>query len=124
VSGGEPSNSGDMTPAEAVAVARQAGVAVHTVQIGSDLIAAGREKVIEENPEPALAEISRLTGGRYWLVRDTQAAQRMVRDVGALGKTLARQAQYREVREWYWLPLALAALCLVLARLMLIRRQG
>lgn len=124
VSDGAASNAGDMTPSEAVAVARQLGVAVHTVQVGSDLFAAGRAPVIEENPQPDLAEISRLTGGHHWFVRDTQAAEQMLRDVDALEKTLARPAQHREVREWVWLPLALAALCLAIAQILIIRRQG
>jgi Ca-activated chloride channel family protein len=141
VSDGAASNSGDMTPAEAVSVARQLNVAVHTVQIGSDPFAAGRETRPglnfnsarevqpnahpgEQTPQPELADIARLTGGRYWFVRDTQAAQQMVHDVDTLENTLARPAQNREVREWYWLPLALAAAGLALAQWLMLRRQG
>jgi Ca-activated chloride channel family protein len=125
VSDGEPSNSGDMTPAEAVAVARQLGVAIHTVRIGADLFAAGRVAGagVEEDADaqPELADIARLTGGHHWQVRGSEEVRAMVRDVGALEKTLARAAQSREVREWYWLPLALAALLLAAARALAIR---
>lgn len=124
VSDGEPSNTGDLTPAEAVAVARQLGVAIHTLQIGSSLFAAGRVPLQEKDPQPELADIARLTGGRHWFVRSTEDAVNVVRDIDRLEKTLARPAQHREVREWYWLPLSAAALCMMLARMLLIRRQG
>jgi Ca-activated chloride channel family protein len=124
VSDGEPSNTGDLTPAEAVAVARQLGIAIHTLQIGSDLFAASREPVPEKNPQPSLSDIARLTGGQHWFVKSTEDAERVVKDIDRLEKTLARPARHREVREWYWLPLALAALCMLLARILLIRRQG
>jgi Ca-activated chloride channel family protein len=124
VSDGEPSNTGDLTPAEAVAVARQLGVAIHTLQIGSSLFAAGRAPVPEKDPQPELADIARLTGGQHWFVRSTDDAVNVVRDIDRLEKTLARPARHREVREWYWLPLATAAMCMLLARMLLIRRQG
>lgn len=124
VSDGEPSNTGDLTPAEAVAVARQLGIAIHTLQIGSDLFAASREPVPEKNPQPSLSDIARLTGGQHWFVKSTEDAERVVKDIDRLEKTLARPARHREVREWYWLPLAVAAACMLLARALLIRRQG
>lgn len=124
VSDGEPSNTGDMTPAEAVAVARQLGVAIHTLQIGSNLFAAGRVPVEEKDPQPDLADIARITGGQHWFVRSTDDAQAVVKDIDRLEKTLARPARDREVREWYWLPLSAAVVCMLLARLLLIRRQG
>lgn len=124
VSDGEPSNTGDLTPAESVAVARQLGIAIHTLQIGSNLFAAGREPVEEKDPQPDLADIARLTGGQHWFVKSTDDAQKVVQDIDRLEKTLARPAQHREIREWYWLPLTAAVICMLLARLLLIRRQG
>jgi Ca-activated chloride channel family protein len=124
VSDGEPSNTGEMTPAEAVAVARQLGVAIHTLQIGSNLFAAGRGAVQEKDAQPHLADIARLTGGQNWFVRSTDDAEAVVKDIDRLEKTLARPARNREVREWYWLPLAAAVICVLLARALLIHRQG
>jgi Ca-activated chloride channel family protein len=125
VSDGGDSNTGDMTPAEAVAVARSMHVAVHTVQIGTDLFAAGRPVAADSSQardvQPGLAEISRLTGGHFWFARDTQTTQQIVHDVGEMEKTLARPALHRQVREWYWLPLLLAAICLVFAHVLEIR---
>lgn len=124
VSDDAPSNSGDMTPAEALAVARQLGVAIHTVQIGSDLFAEGRIEVAEADPQPQMSDLARLTGGHHYFVRGSEDAERVIRDIGALEKTLARPAKHREIREWYWLPLALAALCITLGRLLAMRRES
>jgi Ca-activated chloride channel family protein len=124
VSDGEPSNTGDLTPAEAVAVARQLDVAIHSIQVGSDLFAAGRQALAEADPQPDLADISRLTGGQHAFVRSTQDAESVVRAIDRLEKTLARPARHREVREWYLLPLSLATLCLLAARGLILRRQA
>lgn len=124
VSDGEESNTGDMTPTEAVAVARQLGIAIHTLQIGSNLFAAGRSTVVEKDMQPDLSDIARLTGGQHWFVRSTDDAEVVVKDIDRLEKTLARPARHREIREWYWLPLTAAAIFMLLARMLLIRRQG
>ena len=123
VSDGEPSNSGDLSPAEAVAVARQLGVAIHTLQVGLPTRPAASDQA-QASGQPNLADIARLTGGQHWLVRSTADAQAVMRDIDRLEPTLARPAQSRVVREWYALPLALAIACLVLARLLQIRRGG
>lgn len=120
VSDGEPSNSGDLSPAEAVAVARQLGIAIHTLQIG--LPTRPRAQAAEGPAQPELADIARLTGGRHGLVRSTADAQQVMQAIDRLEPTLARPAHSRVVREWYFVPLALALLCLVLARLLRIRR--
>ncbi len=124
VSDGEASNSGDMTPAEAVAVARQLGVAIHAVQIGSPLFGTAQAAVAEEEVQPGLADIARLSGGQHWQVRSTADAESVIRAIDALEKTLARPARHRQVHEWYLAPLLLAAAGLLLARALLIRRQG
>ncbi|TCS73095.1 Ca-activated chloride channel family protein [Sulfuritortus calidifontis] len=124
VSDDAPSNSGDLTPAEALAVARQLGVAIHTVQVGSDLFAEGRVEVEAADPQPNMADLARVTGGHHYFVRGTEDAEQVIRDIGALEKTLARPARHREIREWYWLPLALAAALLTLGRVLAMRREA
>ncbi len=117
LSDGAESNSGDLTPGEAVAVARQLGVAVHTLQIGGDLFAAGRPaSAAEADLQPGLADIARLSGGRHWIVKSTDAAEQVIDAIGQLEPTLARPARHRQTREWYWLPLALGAFLLSLAQ--------
>ncbi|MDO9164918.1 MAG: VWA domain-containing protein [Rhodoferax sp.] len=115
VSDGEPSNAGDMTPAEAVAVARQLGVAIHTLQVGP-LLRPAPDPAGNEEPQPTLADIARLTGGGHWLVRTTADATAVMQAIDRLEPTLAQPAREREVREWYVLPLVLGLLCLATAQ--------
>lgn len=123
VSDGEPSNSGELSPAEAVAVARQLGVAIHTLEIGSaSRPAASAATDQAAAAQPGLADIARLSGGQHWKIHSSADAQTVMQAIDQLEPTLARPAQARTVHEWYALPLALAMACLVLARLLQIRR--
>ena len=101
------------------------GVAIHTVQIGSDPYAAGRAvQWPDPDAQPGLADMARLTNGRHYFVRSTQDAGRVIHDIGALEKTLVRPVRYRQVREWYWLPLLLAVGCLFAAHLLRLRQTA
>lgn len=125
VSDGEPSNSGELSPAEAVAVARQLGVAIHTLQLGSPsrpAMDAALAIKLEADRQPGLADIARLTGGQHWQVRSSADARAVMQAIDRLEPTLARPAQARTVHEWYALPLGLAISVLVLARWLRIRR--
>ena len=121
VSDGGDSNAGQITPAEAVAVARRLGVAIYSVQVGSDLFAQGRAPASQAVTQPNLADIARLTGGNFYFVRTTADVDAAISAIGRLEKTLSPPPRQREVREWYWLPLLAAALLLSLARLAVLR---
>lgn len=112
VSDGADNNAGSLTPAESLAVARQAGVAIHTLQFGSDPFAAGREARIDPDPQPDLADLSRLTRGQHFAIGSADDATRVIRAIDQLEPTLSNPAQHRQVREWYWVLLALAAAAL------------
>ncbi len=117
------STAGDITPGEAVALARHMGVPIYTVQIGGDLFAAGRPKAPAKTvSEPGLAQIAAATGGRYYQAGNRGALQSVIHDIGQREKTVVRPATRRVVQEWYWLPLLLAVGLLSLARLSAIRR--
>lgn len=124
VSDGADNNAGTLTPAEALAVAHQAGVAIHALQFGSDPYAAGRAARIDPDPQPGLADLARLTGGYYDDIRSAADATRVIQAVGRLEPTLASPARHREVREWYWVALALAAIALVAAQGWILRRAA
>ena len=124
VSDGADNNAGTLTPAESLAVARQAGVAIHALQFGSDPYAAGRAARIDPNPQPGLADLARLTGGYYDDIRSAADATRVIQAVGRLEPTLASPARHRQVREWYWVALALAAIALVAAQGWILRRTA
>jgi len=129
VSDGADNNAGTLTPAESLAVAHQAGVAIHALQFGSDPYAAGRaargaSDPIEPDPQPDLADFARLTQGQYFSIASADDAARVIRAIDALEPTLSSPAQQRQVREGYWLALALAAALLVWARWLVFRRSA
>ncbi len=129
VSDGADNNAGTLTPAESLAVAHQAGVAIHALQFGSDPYAAGRaargaSDTIEPDPQPDLADFAQLTRGQYFSIASADDAARVIRAIDALEPTLSRPAQQRQVREGYWLALALAAALLVWARWLVFRRSA
>lgn len=124
VSDGADNNAGTLTPAESLAVAHQAGVAIHALQFGSDPYAATRAARMDPDPQPGLADLARLSKGQYFVIASADDAARVIRAIDTLEPTLARPAQQRQVREWYWVALALAAVLLVWARWMASRRSA
>ena len=126
VSDGADNNAGTLTPAESLAVARQAGVAIHTLQFGSDPFAAGRAarggNVAVPDPQPDLVDLARLSRGQHFAVASADDAARVIRAIDQLEPTLSRPAQHRQVREGYWVLLALAAAALAGARWLSLRQ--
>lgn len=116
--------AGDITPGEAVELARQMAVPVYTVQVGGDLFAAGRPPASAGSPpaEPGLEQIAVQTGGRHYQAGNRNALQAVIRDIGQRETTLTRPATQRAVQEWYLLPLLLAVLLLSWRRVLQIRR--
>ena len=78
VSDGADNNAGTLTPAEALAVAHRDGVAIHALQFGSDPYAAGRVARADADPQPALADLARLSGGRHFAVAGAADAAREI----------------------------------------------
>ena len=119
------STAGDMTPTEAVELARHMAVPIYTVQVGGDLFAAGRPTpATTQVSEPGLAQIAALTGGRYYQADNRTALQQVINDIGRLEKTVARPAQRRVVQEWYLLPLLLAGVLFSISRIYQLRRMA
>jgi Ca-activated chloride channel family protein len=118
--------AGDITPGEAVELARRMGVAIYTVQVGSDLFAAGRAPARADSlpAEPDLRQIASLTGGRFYRADNSGALQAVVADIGKLEQTITRPSTRRVVEEWYWAALLLAVCLFSAARLLQIRRMA
>ncbi len=123
------SNAGDLTPTEAVELARRLGVAIYTVQVGSDLFAEGRAPVLPSAPgqtnkiaEPDMQNIAALTGGRYYRADNSGSLQQVVADIGKLEQTITRPSTRRRIEEWYGVLILLAAGLFSVARVMQIRR--
>jgi Ca-activated chloride channel homolog len=130
-------NAGDLTPTEAVTLAKRMGVAIYTVQVGTDIFETGRavKKVsapsalrgtdasLRDIPlvEPDRQAIATLTGGRYYRADSSGALQAVVSDIGKLEQTITRPATRRKVQEWYAALLLLAACLFSAARVLQIR---
>ena len=130
------------------------GVAIYTVQIGSDLFAEGRaanktkfpfpnpppesEKLLAGHPgegtnaslrelgfeEPDLRQIAALTGGRYYHADSSDALQGVVEDIGGLEQTITLPSTRRRVEELYGAALLMAAGLFSAARLLQIRKMA
>ncbi|MGV8990173.1 MAG: vWA domain-containing protein [Thiobacillus sp.] len=129
VSDGADNNAGSLTPVESLAVARQAGVSIHTLQFGSDPFAAGRaaalgSKLEDTELQPDLTDLSRLTQGQHFAIGGSDDVAHVIRAIDKLEPTLANPAQHRQVREWYWVLLALAAVALAGARWLCLRHTA
>jgi Ca-activated chloride channel family protein len=124
VSDGADNNAGTLTPAEALAVAHQAGVAIHALQFGSDPYAAGRAEQADHDPQPGLADLARLTQGQYFSIHSAADATRVMHAIDKIEPTLSRSPRHRQVRERYWAVLAFAAVALVWARWLALRHRA
>ena len=100
--------AGEITPAEAVTLARGMGVPVYAVQVGVDIFdrpQPARPAAAAE--QPGLREMAARTGGRYYEAGDSGALQTVIADIGRREQTVHRPATRRAVLEWYWVPLLL-----------------
>lgn len=120
------SNAGDLTPTEAVELARRMGVAIYTVQVGRDLFAEGRApaRTNQAPAEPDMQKIAALTGGRYYRADSSGSLQQVVEDIGKLEQTISKPSTRRIVEEWYGAVLLLAVCLFSAARLLQIRRMA
>ena len=115
--------AGDIAPSEAVELAKRMGVAIYTVQVGSDLFAEGRAPA-KAGAEPDMQQIAALTGGQFYRADSSGALQAVVADIGKLEQTITRPSTRRVVEEWYWAALLLAASLFSAARVLQIRRMA
>jgi Ca-activated chloride channel family protein len=117
--------AGDLTPSEAVELAKRMGVAIYTVQVGSDLFAEGRAPAKPgQLVEPDLEQIAALTGGRFYRSDSSGSLQKVVDDIGKLEQTITRPSTRRRVEEWYSVALLLAVVLFSAERVLQIYRMA
>ncbi|MBX3536532.1 MAG: VWA domain-containing protein [Chelatococcus sp.] len=88
-------------PAEAARVAADRGIVIHTVAIG-DPTAAGEEKL----DQAALQDVSRTTGGGYYLALNRDELADIYARIDAVEARKVETVVFQPKVELFWLPLA------------------
>ena len=110
------SQGGQVSPAQAAALARALGVRVFAVQVGGSAAAGSTYKVPAFSaPQPDLRSLASLTGGRYFYAAEPGAQQRAVATIARLAPTLQPPAR-RRTRELAAWPLGLGIVLLAWGR--------
>lgn len=121
-------NSGQIAPVTAAEIAREQGIRVYTIGVGSrgtapypatDLF--GNISFVPmkvEFNEEALREIASLTGGRYFRATDNETLRQVYDEINRLEKSKVEVSEFTTYTEEY-LPWVLAGLALLLAEFLL-----
>ena len=104
--------AGSLPPVEAARLARQYGVRIYAVGVGSKgkvpFPGPGGRITMEDMQidEALLAEMAAVTGGAFYMATDTQALEAIYRRIDALEKTRAESRQTLLPHPLYRWPLA------------------
>jgi Ca-activated chloride channel homolog len=126
-------NRGAIDPRTAARAAAAVGIRIYTIGVGTEGMApvpVGRglfglryEMRPVEIDDALLAEVARLTGGRYFRARDAVALGRITGEIDRLERVPVQTRTYVRFTELYRWPLVLAALALA-TELLLAARRG
>ena len=125
-------NAGDVPPVTAAQIAKQKGIKVYTIGVGTN----GKMQIADpygfssttletKIDEPLLTNMAKLTGGKYFRAKDERMLRQVFKEIDSLEKssidvnsvTLTQE----EFMPWLWLAFASLALSLLL-RYTIIRR--
>lgn len=105
------SNAGRVSPLKAAQVARDLGIKVHTVGIGSNqpvviqipggLFTENRIQRVEFDEE-TLREVARSTGGIYFNAQDLEGLKRVYREIDRLEQSSRDEPGRQRVEEQFW----------------------
>jgi Ca-activated chloride channel family protein len=113
-------NAGQVSPLKAAQIAKELGIQIHTVGIGTGPVTLGGGmlgmggQVVLEFDEKTLKEIAQLTGGVYFNASSLEGFKEVYRKIDELSQTEQEQPDKPIVHELY-LPWAVAALIAILA---------
>jgi Ca-activated chloride channel family protein len=118
-------NRGRVDPRTAAVAAREFGVRVYTIGVGTQgearmPIGRGPEGQLRYQmmpvrlDEPQLRDIAATTGGRYFRATDAAALARIFEQIDQLEKTPVQVTRYRNVEEAYRVPVLVGLAALVL----------
>lgn len=125
-------NAGDVPPLTAAAIAKQKGIKVYTIGVGTngsvqitDPYGFSTTTLETKIDEESLKAIAATTGGKYFRAKDEKMLQRVFEEIDSLEKTELDVSQFTQTDEdfmpWIWLAIGAWALMLTL-RYTLLRR--
>lgn len=127
-------NSGKISPQDAAKLAKTLGIKIYTIAIGTD----GYHQVPIPTPdgqyvgvrqefdEETLKEVAKITNGKFFPARDSQALANIFKEIDRLEKTKLNIRRNTLIDELYYYPLTAAVVCAFLAVLLgqtLLRRN-
>ena len=117
-------NRGEITPEASAEMAKEFGVRIYTIGVGTDKKEApyptpyGSMNVPVEIDEKTLGNIAEATGGRYFRATDKQSLRDIYSEIDKLERTKLNVQQYQEYEELYQLFALLAILFLMIELLL------
>jgi Ca-activated chloride channel family protein len=114
------SNAGVLDPYKAIDLAVAEHVKIYTIGIGADAMTVGGffgPRVVNPSAdidERLLKQMASKTGGKYFRARDTAQLAHIYREIDAMEPAANKGEQFRPVDEWFWWPLSLAALIVLI----------
>ena len=117
-------NRGEITPEASAEMAKEFGVRIYTIGVGTDKKEApyptpyGSMNVPVEIDEKTLGNIAEATGGRYFRATDKQSLRDIYNEIDKLERTKLNVHQYQEYEELYQLFALLAILFLMIELLL------
>ena len=117
-------NRGEIAPESAAEMAKEFGIRIYTIGVGTDKKEApyptpyGVQNVPVEIDEATLQNIASVTGGKYFRATDKQSLSAIYSEIDALERTKLNVQEYKEHEELYQL-FALAAVLFMLLEIVL-----
>lgn len=110
-------NAGNVAPATAAQIAKQKGIKVYTIGVGTngsiqitDPYGFSTTTLETKIDEPALRQIADITGGKFFRAKDEKMLQNVFKEIDTLEKTRLDVENYTRTDEAFF-PWVLAALC-------------
>ncbi len=113
------SNAGQITPLEAAEAAKELGIKIYTVGVGTrgrapiQVPGYGLAQIQASLDEDLLKQVASLTNGQYFRATDTESLQEIYQTIDELEKTEAKVKEYHEYEEhFFWFLISAMALFL------------
>lgn len=107
---------GTLTPQEGAEAAKAFGITIYTIGIGGNVeINDGFMRQYIVIDEESLRDVARMTGGRYFNAKNTQALEQVYAEIDKLEKTEHEGRLYTQYKELYRRPLGAGILLMLLS---------